>query len=62
MPPYAEISSLASTLEELTRRVTSLADQAQRAEDDETAHELFGVERSLQGALRRLRRLADARR
>jgi hypothetical protein len=57
----AEISSLSTTLEELTRRVSSLADSAQ-SEDEETAMELFGVERSLSGALRRLRKLGEERR
>ncbi len=53
-----EISSLSTTLEELTRRVGSLADAAQ-GEDEEAAMELFGVERSLSGALRRLRKLSE---
>jgi hypothetical protein len=57
----AEISSLSTTLEELTRRVSSLADVAQ-SEDEEAAMELFGVERSLSGALRRLRKLGEERR
>ncbi len=57
----AEISSLSTTLEELTRRVGSLADAAQ-SDDEEAAMELFGVERSLSGALRRLRKLAEHRR
>lgn len=52
-----ELSSLASTLDELNRRITALADRAQGERDDELATALFGVERSLQGALRRLRRL-----
>lgn len=53
----AELSSLASTLDEVTRRVTALADQARADTDDELAAELYGVERALTGALRRLRRL-----
>ncbi len=60
--PRAEISSLASTLDEVTRRVTALADQARATEQDDVAAELFGVERSLTGALRRLRRLEADRR
>ncbi len=61
MATRAEIGSLATTLEELTRRVSSLAEAAS-ADDEETAVELFGVERSLSGALRRLRKLAEPRR
>lgn len=52
-----ELSSLTSSLDELTRRVTSLAERARAAEDDDLAAELFGVERALTGALRRLGRL-----
>jgi len=55
----AELSSLASTLDELTRRMTGLADAAASGGDDELATELFAVERALQGAQRRLRRLVD---
>jgi HAMP domain-containing protein len=58
MATRAEIGSLATTLEELTRRVSSLADAA-HADDEETAVELFGIERSLSGALRRLKKLAE---
>jgi hypothetical protein len=58
MATSAEIGSLATTLDELTRRVSALAEAAEAAED-ETATELFGVERSLLGALRRLRKLAE---
>jgi hypothetical protein len=56
-----ELSSLASTLDELTRRVTALADRAQGERDDELATALFAVERSLQGALRRLHRVEPHR-
>jgi len=51
-----ELSSLSSTLDELTRRVTALAEGARDAGDEELAVELFAVERSLAGALRRLLR------
>jgi len=52
-----ELSSLISTLDELTRRVTALAEQARSSEQDAVASELFAVERALTGALRRLGRL-----
>lgn len=55
-----ELSSLATALDELTRRVTAHADQADASKDDETAKELFAIERALQGASRRLTRLTMA--
>ncbi len=55
----SELSSLASTLDELTRRVTALAEGAASGGDDDAATELFAVERALQGALRKLQRAAD---
>ena len=61
MATRAEIGSLATTLEELTRRVSALAEGANR-DDEELAVDLFGVERSLNGALRRLRKLAEQQR
>ena len=57
MDSLAELSSLTSTLEDVARRITAVADDAARSGDEEVASELFGVERSLTGALRRLRRL-----
>lgn len=61
MTTRGELSSLTSTLDELTRRVTALAEQARAAEEDDLASELFGVERALTGALRRLGRLDGSR-
>ena len=57
---HSELSSLTTSLDELTRRVTTLAEQTDAAEED-VAAELFGVERALRGALRRLQRLTDSR-
>lgn len=69
-PARAELSSIAATLGELTRRVSSLAEEAERAATGggasgpsgatgaDLATELFHVERSLRGALRRLERAA----
>ncbi len=54
----AELSSLATALDELTRRVTAHADAADVAKDEETARELFAIERALSSANRRLTRLA----
>ena len=58
MSSAAEISSLSSTLKELHDRVTSMAESAVARGDEDMAHELFSVERSLGGALRRLRRVS----
>jgi hypothetical protein len=55
----AELSSMSSTLDELTRRVSALAEEAAAADQDDLATELFGIERALTGALRRLRKLAE---
>ena len=52
---------MASSLDELTARVTALAEAARAAGEDDVAAELFGVERALRGALRRLGRVADGR-
>ena len=55
--PIAELSSVATALDELTRRLVTIADQAADDHDEETAMELYGVERALRGANRRLGRL-----
>jgi hypothetical protein len=54
----AELSSLATALDELSRRVTAHADAADVAKDEETARELFAIERSLNSANRRLAKLS----
>jgi phage shock protein A len=59
MSTAAEISSLSSTLQELHDRVTAMAEGALSRGDEDMAHELIAVERSLGGALRRLRRFAQ---
>jgi phage shock protein A len=59
MSTAAEISSLSSTLQELNERVTAMAESALARGDEDMAHELIAVERSLGGALRRLRRFAQ---
>jgi hypothetical protein len=55
----AELSSLSSTLSELTDRVSAIAEGARDRGEEGLAIELFAAERSLQGSLRRLRRVAD---
>jgi hypothetical protein len=58
--PRAELSSIASSLTDLARRVTALADHARDRGDEELASELFTVERELKAALRRLERAASS--
>ncbi len=60
--PTAELSSLATALEELARRVTSIADAYVAAKRDDLAGELYQAERSLAGAQRNLSRVVDAER
>jgi hypothetical protein len=53
----SELSSIASSLEQISRRVTALADAAAGSKRDEVAMNLIAVERALVGAVRRLERL-----
>lgn len=59
---HSELSSLADLLEQLTRRITTMAEDAQRAKEEGLAKELFAIERGLFGAHRRVTRLLTARR
>jgi len=52
--PAAEMSALATTLDELTARVTALAQRLDRGPTEAVAIDLFEVERSLRTATRRL--------
>ncbi len=52
----AELSSVGTQLEELTRRVVEAAQQYESEGREDVAHELFDVERSLRAAGRRLAR------
>jgi hypothetical protein len=61
MTTRPELSSIASSLEELTKRIGGLAESAQAEGDAELAGDLFSVERALAGALRRLSRSAGGR-
>jgi DNA-directed RNA polymerase specialized sigma24 family protein len=55
----AQLSSLATALDELTRRVTALAESHAGSPDDGLAQDLYKVERALVEAHRRLARTAD---
>ncbi|MDP9451842.1 MAG: hypothetical protein M3P97_00270 [Actinomycetota bacterium] len=54
-----QLSSVATALAELTRRVTELADELARSERDDLAGELFEAERGLLAAGRRLGKVVD---
>jgi hypothetical protein len=56
----AELSSLATALDELTTRITAIADGYATSERDELAADLYAVERALTGAQRRLTKVIDA--
>jgi len=60
MSNAAELSSLVTALEEISRRVTTIADSyaAQRRED--LATQLYAAERQLVNAVRRLGKAAEA--
>jgi hypothetical protein len=58
--PRAELSSVATALDELARRVTAIAEGLSRSRDELLAVELYEVERSLIGAQRRLAKLVEA--
>jgi hypothetical protein len=55
----AQLSSLATALEDLTKRITALAESHANTPDDGVAHDLYRVERALIEAHRRLARTAD---
>ena len=55
----SELSSMAKTIEDLTRRITRMGDEAHSRHDDGSAAELYAAERSLAGATRRIARLIE---
>lgn len=58
--PDAELSSLASTLDDVRRRIAALAESHESDGDADAAIDLYEVERSLNTALRRLQKLVSA--
>ena len=56
----AELSSITTALDELRRRITTLAERNAGNDDETLAQVLFDVERTLGEALRRLARLGTA--
>jgi hypothetical protein len=53
----AELSALATSIDELTRRVTAAADRLRGTSRDDIANGLYEVERSLLTASRKLERV-----
>jgi hypothetical protein len=58
-PDFAELSSLTSQVDELTRRVVAVGDRYRDTEDSAIAAELDQAERSLLHAVRTLDRAAN---
>jgi len=54
-----QLSTIASSLDDLTRRITELADGRSSRQDDAVASELYEIERALQHASRRLQRVIE---
>lgn len=57
MDSVAELSSLATGLDEITRRLTAIAEGYQQARRDDVASDLFAVESLLDTARRRLEKV-----
>jgi hypothetical protein len=57
--PTPELSSLATALDDLTRRVTAIAESLANTHADWAAQDLFAVERSLRAGHRRLATLTE---
>jgi hypothetical protein len=56
----AELSSVATALDDLTRRVTGIAERVSGGDRDDVANDLFEVERSLVRAHRLLAKVVEA--
>ncbi|HLI01307.1 MAG TPA: hypothetical protein VKV06_11025 [Acidimicrobiales bacterium] len=58
MAPRAELSSIATGLDDLVERITQIVDGLSGSERDDLEADLYEVERMLNGARRRLQKLA----
>lgn len=56
----AELSSIGSAIEELTERITKIADQLASEKRDGHAHDLYQAERSLKSALRAITKVRQS--
>jgi hypothetical protein len=59
-PTAAELSSMGATVEDLTGRLRAIAARYQAADREDLVAEVHEVERALEGAGRRIRRLVVA--
>ncbi len=57
----SELSSIASLLDQLTKRVSAMAESAEFSKDETVAYELYAIEQTLTGANRRISRLVGPR-
>jgi hypothetical protein len=60
MSNAAELSSLTTALEEITKRVTAMADAYAAERREDLAGDLYAVERQLANAVRRLGKVVDS--
>jgi methyl-accepting chemotaxis protein len=60
MSAGAQLSSVSTALNEMTHRVTEIADSLADTDRDDVAAVLYEVERSLTNATRRLEKAVDA--
>jgi hypothetical protein len=60
MTNAAELSSLGATVEELTRRMQVIAGSYEADHRDDLVAEVHEIERALEGAARRIRRLVSS--
>jgi hypothetical protein len=60
MSAYAELSSIATALDDIVRRVTLIAESLEGNEREAMSNELFEVERNLGAAQRTLSRLVGS--
>jgi hypothetical protein len=58
----SELSSLASALEDLTKRIADIAEHYGRVDRDDLAAELYAAERAIIGARRRLTKVIESER
>lgn len=58
----SELSSIASSLDQIRKRVTQLADSAVAAKREPLSTDLIAIERAVAGAVRRIERMLGSHR